>query len=74
MKAYDASIDLAQRKQLITEVQTLLLDQYMMVPVLRQVNIWGFGPRFSAPLESVSGAVPQYSYLGPYEDFLLKEG
>jgi peptide/nickel transport system substrate-binding protein len=74
MKAYDASTDLAQRKQLIEEVQTILLDQYMMVPVMRQVNIWGFGPRFNAPLETISGAVPQYAYLGPYEDFLVKEG
>jgi peptide/nickel transport system substrate-binding protein len=74
MKQYDSSTDLAERKRLVEQVQKFTLDQYMMVPVCRNVAIWGFGPRLSnAPLETVVGSVPQYNYLGLYEDLTVKD-
>jgi hypothetical protein len=45
MKQYDSSVDLAQRKTLLEQVQTYLLDQYLMIPVCRSVMVTGFGPR-----------------------------
>jgi peptide/nickel transport system substrate-binding protein len=75
MKQYDSSTDMQERKKLVEMVQTFTLDQYMMVPVCRNVAIWGFGPRLANnPLETVVGSVPQYNFLGPYEDMVLKDG
>ena len=75
MKQYDASTDLKERKQLVEQVQTYQLDQYLMVPAVRNVAIWGFGPRLdNARLEDVIGSIPQYNFLGPYEDMVIKDG
>jgi len=74
MKQYDSSVDLAERKRLIETVQRFTLDQYLMIPVCRNVAIWGFGSRLSnAKLEDVVGAIPQYNFLGPYEDMTVKD-
>jgi peptide/nickel transport system substrate-binding protein len=73
MTRYDASTDPAERQKLLTEVQNYLLDNYMMVPVLRQALIHGIGPRISNKVEDVEGAIPQYVYTGPWEDVILKE-
>jgi peptide/nickel transport system substrate-binding protein len=73
MKAFDTSTDLARRKQLLDEVQAYLLDQYVMVPVLRGVLITGFGPRVAGRLEDISGAIPQYIWIGPWEDLQVTD-
>jgi peptide/nickel transport system substrate-binding protein len=73
MKAYDASLDLKQRKQLLDEVQAYLLDQYWMIPCCRNITVWGFGPRVVSKLEDISGSIPQYGFLGPYEDIEVKD-
>jgi ABC-type transport system substrate-binding protein len=75
MKRYDASTDLEERKKLLEGIQNYLLDQYIMIPVCRNVAIWGFGPRLAnQKLEEVCGAVPQYNFLGLYEDMQVKNG
>ena len=73
MKQYDASTDLKERKRLIEMVQRYMLEKYLMIPVCRNVAIWGFGQRLANKLEDVTGSVPQYPYLGPYEDLQLKD-
>jgi peptide/nickel transport system substrate-binding protein len=73
MKAYDSSVDPAQRKKLIEEVQNFLLDQYWMVPTVRQVSVWGLGPRVANKTEEINGAVPQWPFIGPYEDIVMKD-
>jgi ABC-type transport system substrate-binding protein len=73
MKAFDASTDPAPRKKLLDEVQAYLLDQYIMVPLLRNVLITGFGPRVAGRLENISGAIPQYIWVGPWEDVQVKD-
>ena len=45
MKQYDSSTDMQERKQLVEQVQKFTLEQYLMIPVCRNVAIWGFGPR-----------------------------
>jgi peptide/nickel transport system substrate-binding protein len=73
MKQYDSSTDMQERKRLVEQVQKFTLEQFLMVPVCRNVAIWGFGSRLgNTPLESIVGSVPQYNYLGLYEDMVLK--
>jgi peptide/nickel transport system substrate-binding protein len=73
MKQYDASTDLKERTRLVEMVQRYTLENYLMIPVCRNVAIWGFGQRLANKLEDVTGSVPQYPYLGPYEDLQLKD-
>jgi ABC-type transport system substrate-binding protein len=74
MARYDASIDLRERKQLLDEVQAYLLDQYLMVPLVRNVFTIAAGPRIDAPkLEEIIGAIPQYIWIGPWEDLKVKD-
>jgi peptide/nickel transport system substrate-binding protein len=72
MKLYDASSDQQERQKLLDEVQNYLLDNYMMIPVQRQALIHGVGPRLANKIEEIEGAIPQYVYLGPYEDIQIK--
>jgi peptide/nickel transport system substrate-binding protein len=73
MKKYDSSTDQAERKKLLDQVQNYLLDQYLIIPVLRQALPHAVGPRIANDIKDIEGAIPQYVYLGPYEDLTLKE-
>jgi peptide/nickel transport system substrate-binding protein len=73
MKRYDASLDPKERETLLNEVQTHILDNYLIVPVLRQAFTNVLGPRIANKAEDIEGSIPQYVYLGPYEDIELKE-
>ena len=74
MARYDASVDLKERKQLLDEVQAYLLDQYLLVPLVRNVFTIAAGPRLDAPrLEEIIGAIPQYIWIGPWEDLKIKD-
>jgi hypothetical protein len=58
---------------LVDEVQAILLDQYYMIPLVRNVFIFAVGPRVANPrLEGIIGAVPQYNWIGPWEDLEIK--
>ena len=71
MKRYDTSTDPQERERLSTEVQTYILDNYVFVPVLRQAFTNVIGPRIANEAKDIEGAIPQYVYLGPYEDLHL---
>jgi peptide/nickel transport system substrate-binding protein len=71
MQQYDASADPQQRTKLLDEAQNYLLDNYFMVPVVRQALIHGLGPRLANTVEEIEGSIPQYVYTGPYEDIRL---
>jgi peptide/nickel transport system substrate-binding protein len=73
MQRYDASTDPQERKKLLDEAQTYLLDNYLMVPILRQALIHGLGPRLANTVEEIEGAIPQYVYTGPWEDVRLTD-
>ena len=73
MKKYDASVDPAERKKLLDEVQNLILDQYYLVPILRQALPHAVGPRIANEVKDIEGAIPQYVYMGPWEDVQLKD-
>ena len=72
MKKYEASTDPQERTKLLNEVQAYLLDNYLIIPVLRQAFINCLGPRIANKAEDIEGAIPQYVYIGPYEDVELK--
>ena len=74
MAKYDASADPKERQQLMEDVQAYILDNYIVVPVMRQAFINAMGPRIANKVTDVIGAIPQYPYTGPYEDMMLKEG
>ena len=73
MQRYDASTDPQERKKLLDEAQSYLLDNFLMVPILRQALIHGLGPRLANSVEEIEGAIPQYVYIGPYEDIRLTD-
>jgi peptide/nickel transport system substrate-binding protein len=74
MQKYDTSLDPKERQRLLDEIQTLILDQYIFVPVVRNVFTIAAGPRVDhANLEEVMGAIPQYIWIGPWEDLKVKD-
>jgi peptide/nickel transport system substrate-binding protein len=74
MKQYDASTDPKERERLISEVQAYLLDQYLMIPLPRNVFTIAAGPRLATPkIEEIIGAIPQYNWIGPWEDLQVKD-
>src|SRR5207247_5122405 len=74
MKRYDASADQAERKKVLDELQAYILDNYIVVPVMRQAFINAMGPRIANKVTEIISGIPQYNYPGPYEDILLKDG
>jgi peptide/nickel transport system substrate-binding protein len=73
MAKYDASTDPKERLRLLEEVQNYLLDNYIMLPVARNVILNAAGPRLVNTPTDVIGAIPQYPFTGPYEDIQLKD-
>ncbi len=70
---YEKSVDPSERQRLLTEIQTYILENYVFVPVFRLGYANAQGPRIANPWEEIIGAIPQYVYVGPYEDIRLKE-
>lgn len=73
LKQYDASVDLQEREQLIKEIQSYMLDNYIFIPVYRHAIITAQGPRIANPPEEIWGAIPQFPAFGPYEEARLKQ-
>jgi len=73
MQKYDSSADPAERKRLLDETQNYILDNYLIIPILRQALIHAIGPRITNKVEEVEGAIPQYVYMGPWEDVAVKD-
>jgi len=74
MAKYDASTDPKERKQILDDLQTYLIDQHVLIPLVRSVLIVAAGPRLAnAKMEEVVGAIPQYIWFGPWEDIQVKD-
>jgi peptide/nickel transport system substrate-binding protein len=73
MKMFDGSVDPKERQQLLADVQSYLIDQYVMIPMVRNVAVWGFGSRVAGKLEDICGAISQFPFLGPFEDIQVKD-
>jgi peptide/nickel transport system substrate-binding protein len=73
MQKYEASSNPEERTKLLNDIQTYLLDNYLLIPILRQALLNVLGPRIANKAEDIEGAIPQYVYLGPYEDVEIKD-
>ena len=72
-EAYEKSINPQERERLLSEIQTYILDNHIFVPVYRLVFFEVVGPRLANKWDEVIAAIPQYIYVGPYEDIRIKE-
>jgi peptide/nickel transport system substrate-binding protein len=71
MQRYESSIDPVERQSLLNEVQAYLLNNYLMIPTVRLAMLNGLGPRIANRAEEIMGAIPQYVYIGPYEEIIV---
>ncbi|HEX2172371.1 MAG TPA: hypothetical protein VHL09_07995, partial [Dehalococcoidia bacterium] len=70
---FEASANPQERDRLLTEIQNYILDNHIFVPLYRLANVSGQGPRIANNLDELFGAIPQWPYMGPYEDIRLNE-
>ena len=69
---YENSTNPQERERLLTEIQQYLLDNYIFVGIYQLVLPHAQGPRIANQWDQIWGAIPQYIYVGPYEDIMLK--
>jgi len=74
MAKYDSTTDPKERQAILTEVQNWMLDQMIFVPMVRNVFTVAVGPRVANPkIEDIVGSIPQYIWVGPWEDLQVKD-
>jgi peptide/nickel transport system substrate-binding protein len=61
--------DRKSREALLHQIQRLVADQALAVPIFQQAFIWGVGPRVA---ETGAGLIEGYPYAAPCEDLKLK--
>jgi peptide/nickel transport system substrate-binding protein len=62
-------LDPKKREALIGQIQKILHDQVVNVPIYELAFIWGVGPRVE---ESGANLIPGFAYSAPMEDLKLK--
>ncbi|HET7343197.1 MAG TPA: ABC transporter substrate-binding protein [Methylomirabilota bacterium] len=62
-------IDARKREALVHQMQKLLIDNAVYVPIYELAFIWGVGPRVQ---EAGANLVPGFAYSAPFEDLKLK--
>ena len=65
MAQYEASLDLDERVQIVEEMQTYILDEFIFVPVYINAFAMGAGPKIKGNIQDYSLV---YTSLYPYED------
>ena len=63
-------LDPKKREQLVHQIQTIITEQTLNIPLYELAFIWGVGPRVE---ESGAGLIPGYAYSAPAEDLKLKK-
>jgi peptide/nickel transport system substrate-binding protein len=62
-------VDRKKREALLHQIQQIVHDRVMYVPIYELAFLWGIGPRVDeAGVDRIKG----FSYTGPYEDLTLK--
>jgi peptide/nickel transport system substrate-binding protein len=61
--------DPERREALLYELQRLVQERVLFVPIFEIAGLNGVGPRVA---ESGLGLIPTYNWSGPYEDVRLK--
>jgi peptide/nickel transport system substrate-binding protein len=62
-------LDPKKREQLVGQIQKIMHDQVLNIPIYELAFIWGVGPRVE---EGGAGLIPGFSYSAPAEDLRLK--
>ncbi|HEX7213998.1 MAG TPA: hypothetical protein VF578_07290, partial [Methylomirabilota bacterium] len=62
-------LDPKKREALLGQIQKILVEKTINVPIYELAFIWGVGPRVE---ESGAGLIPGFSYSAPAEDLKLK--
>jgi len=62
-------LDAKKREALLGQIQKLLVEKTINVPIYELAFIWGVGPRVA---EGGAGLIPGFSYSAPAEDLKLK--
>jgi peptide/nickel transport system substrate-binding protein len=63
-------LDPKKREELVHNIQKIIRDDAMNIPIYDLAFIWGVGPKVE---ESGAGLIPGYAYSGPAEDLKLKK-
>jgi peptide/nickel transport system substrate-binding protein len=64
-------MDRKKREAMLQQIQQIIYDRVMYVPIYELAFLWGIGPRVEeAGVDHIKG----FSYSGPYEDLKLKPG
>jgi peptide/nickel transport system substrate-binding protein len=63
-------LDPKKREQLVHQIQQIITDEAMTIPIYDLAFIWGVGPRVE---EAGAGLIPGYAYSAPAEDLRLKK-
>jgi peptide/nickel transport system substrate-binding protein len=62
--------DPKKREALLRQIQTLIHDHVMQVPIYELAFIWGVGPHVEEP---GAGLIPGFAYSAPFEDLRLRK-
>jgi ABC-type transport system substrate-binding protein len=62
--------DPKKREAQLHQIQTILHEHVMHVPIYELAFIWGVGPRVE---ESGAGLIPGFAYSAPFEDLRLRK-
>ena len=62
-------LDVKRREALLHQIQQILHDRVMQIPIYELAFIWGIGPR---PEEPGINLIRGYAYSAPYEDLKVK--
>ncbi len=64
-------LDRKRREALLSQIQQIMHDRVMHVPIFELAFLWGVGPRVE---EACVDHIKGFSYSAPYEDLRLKPG
>jgi peptide/nickel transport system substrate-binding protein len=63
-------LDPKKREELVQQIQKIIRDEAMNIPIYELAFIWGVGPRVE---EAGASLIPGYAYSAPAEDLKLKK-
>jgi peptide/nickel transport system substrate-binding protein len=62
-------LDVKKREAMVHQIQQIIHDRVMAIPLFEQAFIWGIGPKVA---EAGDGRIPGFGYSAPFEDLRLK--
>jgi peptide/nickel transport system substrate-binding protein len=62
-------LDVKKREAMVHQIQQIIRDRVLAIPLFEQAFIWGIGPRVA---EAGDGRIPGFGYSAPFEDLRLK--